>query len=149
MRGMWRAAGIVAGTALLAACRGGSERREPEKAADTVERTYGRPAEETWAAILSALRELRLTVESDHHDALGGDLVGRRGNKDRDRILVRARSVDPRSTLVSVSLEPGDRNLAEIIHRRIGERLGMGVSGDDGREPAPPGEAPGDGGKEP
>jgi len=139
---MKKFAAAVAGAALLASCRGGPD-REKENTADTVERTYARPAEETWGAVLSAARELRLNVESDHHDALGGDLMARRGNKDRDRVHIRVRSVERRSTLVSVTLDPGDRNLAEIIHRRVGERLGMSVSGENGRE-VPGGDVPED-----
>jgi hypothetical protein len=101
--------------------------RDTEQAAaiNTVTKTYSKPAEETWRAVLSVTKELDLRVDKDEHDALGGCLIAMRSNK--DEVHVDARSVDAQNTIVSVMVEPGDKNLAQIIQDRVSDRLGLNV----------------------
>jgi hypothetical protein len=92
---------------------------------NTITKTYSKPADETWRAILTVAKDLDLKMGADKHDALGGSLVAKRSNS--DEVHVEARSVDSQNTVVSVMVEPGDKNLAQIIQDRISDRLGLSV----------------------
>lgn len=52
-------------------------------------------------------------------------MIAKRSNK--DEVHVDARSVDAQNTTVSVLVEPGDKNLAQIIQDRVSDRLGLSV----------------------
>ncbi|HXG60778.1 MAG TPA: DUF3568 family protein [Planctomycetota bacterium] len=112
----------------LTACRGmgifGTEAapRNGEAPANAAVRRYPRSTEDVWSAVAAAMQSLDLRIESDRHDALGGELVARRAND--ERVSVRARSLDEASTQVTVSVGAGDRNLAEIVQNHIGRHLG-------------------------
>jgi hypothetical protein len=92
---------------------------------NSVSRNYSKSAEETWRAVQTVAKELDLRIDDDRHDALGGKLVALRSNK--DEVLIEARSLDAQNTTVSVSVEPGDRNLAQMVQDRIQDRLGLNV----------------------
>lgn len=112
----------------LTACRGagifGTEAASGngEPPASATVRRYPRSTEDVWSAVTAAMQSLDLRIESDRHDALGGELVARRANN--ERIVVRARSLDEASTQVIVHVGDGDRNLAEIVQNSIGRHLG-------------------------
>lgn len=112
----------------LTACRGlgifGTEAapRDGEAPANAAVRRYPRSTEDVWSAVAAAMQSLDLRIESDRHDALGGELVARRASD--ERVVVRARSLDEASTQVTVSVGTGDRNLAEIVQNHIGRHLG-------------------------
>lgn len=94
--------------------------------ANTLSRKYSRPATEVWTAVTNALQTLDLRIEEDRHDALGGQLTGVRATGDEVSILVK--SIDENSAQVSVNIEDGDRNMADIIHSHIAKNLGTSVA---------------------
>ena len=103
---------------------------------NTVSRTYTKSMNELWPAILTALKDLDLRVAEDQHDALGGRLMAQRANK--DSVIIDARSVDPRTLHVSVGVNPGDRNMAQIVQDRIAEALAADTRNEGfGRSAAP------------
>ncbi|HVR84232.1 MAG TPA: hypothetical protein VMU54_07975 [Planctomycetota bacterium] len=120
------AAVLILLASTLASCSTfGGRDSENAAAIHTVTKTYSKPADETWRAVLSVAKELDLRVETDQHDALGGMMIAKRSNK--DEVHVDARSVDAQNTTVSVLVEPGDKNLAQIIQDRVSDRLGLSV----------------------
>lgn len=108
---------------LLSACKSSGDSKSD---ANAVSRRYNRPATEVWTAATAALQALELTIEEDKHDALGGELTGLRATGDEVRLLVR--SVDDQGAVVSVSVEEGDKNMAEIIHGHIARHLGTSTA---------------------
>lgn len=94
--------------------------------ANAVNRKYNRPAPEVWNAVTNALQALDLRIEEDRHDALGGELSGLRATG--DEVRVRVRSVDESTSQVSISIEEGDRNMAEIIHSQVAKNLGTSTA---------------------
>lgn len=91
---------------------------------NTVERQYGKPAATVWDATVAALKSYDLRVDSDRHDDLGGELLARRA--DGHRITAKVSALDRNSSRVSVRVEPGNRDLAQMLHERIADKLGMG-----------------------
>jgi hypothetical protein len=112
----------------LAAC-GGSDKSSAGKQSDlgtginTVDRQYAKSASDTWDAAAAAMKSYDLTVDSDRHDAMGGELHGRRANG--EKVTVRVRSLDDKSSDVTVRVDPGNRNMAEMIHEKIADKLGL------------------------
>jgi len=112
----------------LAACSS-SDKSSSAKQGDlgtginTVDRQYGRPATDTWDAAVAAVKAYDLKVDSDAHDTMGGELRGHRANG--DKVLVKVRSLDDKSSNVSVRVEPGNRNMAEMLHEKIADKLGL------------------------
>jgi len=90
---------------------------------NTVDRQYGRSAADTWDASVAAVKAYDLTVESDHHDALGGEIRAHRAGG--EKVMVKVKSLDDRNSNVSVRVEPGNRNMAEMVHERIADKLGL------------------------
>jgi hypothetical protein len=93
---------------------------------NTVDREYSKPAPEACKAALQSAESADFKVLSDKHDQLGGELVVSRGDGKEVRILVK--SLDEKSSRVSVRVEPGDRDLANLMHERIAGNLGMGTA---------------------
>lgn len=112
----------ILSTALAAGigCRG----NDLGTGANTVEREYARPAAEVWTAALKSAESADLRILNDRHDRLGGDLIAERGNGNSVRILVK--SLDEKNSHVSVRVEPGDRDLANLLQERIAARVGLG-----------------------
>lgn len=106
----------------LGACRGS----DLGTGANTVDREYSKPASEVCRAVLQSAESAKLKVLSDKHDQLGGELVASRGDGKEVRILIK--SIDEKSSRVSVRVEPGDRDLSNLLHERIAGNLGMGVA---------------------
>lgn len=91
---------------------------------NTVERTYPKPPAALFDIVVASVTSFDLTMESDRHDALGGDIVARRA--DGSKVTVKISSLDAERSQVAVRVAPGNRNLAELIHQRISEKLGLG-----------------------
>jgi hypothetical protein len=91
---------------------------------NTVDRQYAKTPREAWDAAVAAVKAMELQVESDRHDALGGELVARRADGHRVNVIVKA--MDRNSSQVSVRVEPGNRNMAEMIHEWMADKLGLG-----------------------
>ena len=107
---------------LLGACSAFDSGSKTE--ANAVSRRYARPAPDVWAAVTSSLQALDLRIEEDRHDALGGKLRGVRATG--DEVIVKVKSLDEQNSQVSVAVEEGDRNMAEVIHSQIAKNLGAG-----------------------
>lgn len=91
---------------------------------DTVNREYSRPASEVYKVALQSAESAGFTLRTETRDRLGGDFVATRDDGKEVRILVR--SLDEKSSLVSVRVEAGDRDLAEGMQDRISGNLGIG-----------------------
>ena len=92
--------------------------------ANTIDREYAKPASEIWSASLKSAEAANLTLNSEHHDKMGGEIVACRANGDEVRITVV--SLAENTCRVSVRVGPGDRNLANLIQERIAEKTGLG-----------------------
>ncbi len=92
--------------------------------ANTVTRKYAKPAADVWDAAVAAVKSYDLSVDSDRHDRMGGEVVAHRAGG--DRVTINVRSIDDRNTDAAVRVDPGNRNMANLIHERIAEKLGMG-----------------------
>jgi hypothetical protein len=120
-------AGIVA---LMAACS--HEGKSPSSKGDwgtglnTVERKYAKTAADTFGAAVSALKAYDLTVDRDRSDEMGGEVVGRRA--DGRKVTVKVDALDKNSSRATVRVEPGDANLAQMIHEKMADELGMGTA---------------------
>jgi hypothetical protein len=112
----------IAALALLTSCKNRGFRDDPVQAANASGRTYAMDVERVWQSLQAAVKDLDLRPEKADHDALGGQMTVRRATG--EPIYVRVRSVNPGSTTVDVAMDNGDRNMAQIIQDRIGEKLG-------------------------
>ena len=70
------------------------------------------------------MKSLDLRIDTDRHDDLGGELVARRA--DGHRISIALSAGDKTSTRAAIRVEPGNRELAELVHERLADKLGMG-----------------------
>ena len=120
----------MAALALLVSCKSKGFRDDPAQSADVSGRTYAVDVERTWQAIQSAMKELDLDVEKSDHDALGGDLTATRATG--DPVFVRVRTVNPGTTQVDIAVEPGDRNMAQMIQERVAQKLGADTANGKG-----------------
>lgn len=90
---------------------------------NTVDRQYAKSAVEVWDAAVASVKSYDLKIESDRHDSLGGEIQARRAAG--EKVNVRIRSLDDRNASVSVRVDPGNRNMAEMIHEKIADKLGI------------------------
>jgi hypothetical protein len=88
---------------------------------NAVERTYARPAKDLVDVVAACLKSFELHMESDTHDELGGSIVALRA--DGHKVTAKISSVDRDHSQISIRVAPGNRNLADLIHERIAERL--------------------------
>jgi len=109
----------------LTSCKTFQGGPDPATSVNTVTKSYAKPADETWRSIETVAKDLELRIDTNQHDALGGSLVAVRPNK--DSVHIEARSADSQNTLVSVAVDPGDKNMAQIIQDRIADRLGLNM----------------------
>jgi len=120
--------GMAALVLALAACSS-NDKSSATKQSDlgtginTIDRQYGRSAADTWDAAVAAVKAYDITVETNSHDALGGELRAHRANG--EKVLVKVKSLDDKNSNVSVRVEPGNRNMAEMIHERIADKPGL------------------------
>jgi hypothetical protein len=110
----------ILGVLGLAACSD----RDLGSGVNTLDREYDKPAGDTWKAAVKSVEDAGLTIDRRPSDDFGGDLVARRASGDEVRVKVK--SLDDRRSAVSVRVEPGDRDLAKLIHERIAENVGLG-----------------------
>jgi len=88
---------------------------------NAVERSYDRSAGELIDVVATTLKTFDLRVESDTHDVLGGEIVARRA--DGHKVTAKITSRDDDHSDVSIRVAPGNRNLADMIHDRISQKL--------------------------
>jgi hypothetical protein len=87
---------------------------------NAVERDYPLTAAAMADVVRSTLTSFDLTLKDDRHDALGGDLSATRA--DGHEVHARITAVGKERARVSIRVAPGNRDLAELIHRRLAER---------------------------
>lgn len=88
---------------------------------NTVDRTYARAPADLVSVIQRSLLALDLKLESEKHDHLGGEAVAIRATG--QKVTVTTKALDAARSTVSVRVEPGDRNLANLVHDRITQSL--------------------------
>ena len=88
---------------------------------NAVERTYARPARDLVDVVAASLKSFELSMQSDTHDELGGSIVALRA--DGHKVTAKISSVDRDHSQISIRVSPGNRNLADMIHERIAEKL--------------------------
>jgi len=89
---------------------------------NAIEKRYDATPPRLFEVVTSSLQSYGLTVDSDRHDDLGGEIVARRA--DGSKVTARVTARDEASSDVSIRVAPGNRNLAEMIHARIAEKVG-------------------------
>ncbi|HLY12167.1 MAG TPA: DUF3568 family protein [Planctomycetota bacterium] len=100
----------------------GGTTNEPPKG--SVDRRYSKSPDEVARAASEALNDLQIPVQSDQHDALGGQIKAQRSNASEDTVIVWYQSADARTTQVSVGVAKGDRQIAQLIQDEIAQKLG-------------------------
>ena len=113
-------------TALAVGCGKSESEIAPKKTdfgtgLNTVEKFYEATPVKLVEVVTASLQSYDLKVESDRHDDLGGEIVARRA--DNSKVTAKITARDEASTEVSIRVAPGNRNLAELIHERIGEKV--------------------------
>ncbi|HLY74872.1 MAG TPA: DUF3568 family protein [Planctomycetota bacterium] len=98
---------------------------------NTVERTYGRVPADLVSIVQRSLLALDLKIESERHDNLGGEIVAIRATG--QKVTVTLKGLESNRSSVSVRVEPGDRDLANLVHDKITEYLVP--SGEKTRQP--------------
>jgi hypothetical protein len=88
---------------------------------NTVEKMYSATPVNLFEVVSASLKSYDLSVESDRHDDLGGEIVARRA--DGSRVTAKITARDEASSEVSIRVAPGNKNLAEMIHARIAEKV--------------------------
>lgn len=86
---------------------------------NTVDRIYGRPPADLVSVVQRSLLALDLKMDSEKHDNLGGELVAIRATG--QKVTVTIKGLESNRSTVSVRVEPGDRNLANLVHDKITE----------------------------
>lgn len=105
---------------------GATSQRDFGTGLNTVERKYAKPAPMVFDAAVAAVKHFDLEIEQNRGDSLGGDVVARRAGG--DRVTIKVRSIDANHSNAAVRVEPGNRNMAEMIHERIASELGLGTA---------------------
>jgi len=87
-----------------------------------LKRTYEAPMDKTWEATIKSVEELKLTVESEKHDALSGVIKGKMA--DEKGFEINLKRLSENSTEVGVRIGTfGDRTKSEAIHDKINSKL--------------------------
>jgi hypothetical protein len=119
-------------TAIAAVTLAGCDKSEQAKLApkktdfgtglNTVEKTYDVTPTRLFEVVTSSLQSYGLTVDTDKHDDLGGEIVAHRA--DGSKVTAKVTARDEASSEISIRVAPGNKNLAEMIHARIAEKVG-------------------------
>ena len=104
--------------AALASCSSG----DLGTGVNTVDREYSASVKEAHDAALMTLKNKDLQIESDKSDSLGASIVAKRGASD-DKVLVDVTPREKGKSLVSVRVQPGDKNQATMIQDEIDHNL--------------------------
>ena len=89
---------------------------------NTVDRDYTVSVKQAHDAAVQTLKDKNLQIESDKGDALGAEIVAKRGTSD-DKVLVDVKGLEKDKCTVSVRVQPGDKAQATMIQDRIEEKL--------------------------
>jgi hypothetical protein len=86
--------------------------------------TYNTPMQQVWPEALAAMDELKLTVDRQFIDEIGGEIDARR--VDGTVVKVRLKPAGDHSTTVGVRVGTiGNRDHAERVHHIIQQQLGI------------------------
>jgi hypothetical protein len=91
---------------------------------NTVSRDYMRTAPVAHEAAEEALKRSGMTIVNSRSDTLGGEIVARRAVE--SEIRVETRSLTETSCRITIRVEPGDAALANLLHERTANELGLG-----------------------
>ena len=87
-----------------------------------LKRNYEAPMDKTWEATIKSVEELKLTVESQKHDALSGVIKGKMA--DEKGFEINLKRLGENLTEVGVRIGTfGDREKSEAIHDKIHSKL--------------------------
>jgi hypothetical protein len=90
---------------------------------NTVDKEYSATVKQSHDAAVAALKTQDLEIESDKSDTLGASIVAKRKANPDNKVLIEVKAVEKDETRVSVRVQPGDRNQAQMIQDRIAEQL--------------------------
>ncbi len=87
-----------------------------------LKRNYEAPMDKTWEATIKSVEELKLTVESQKHDAFSGVIKGK--TADEKGFEINLKRLGENSTEVGVRIGTfGDRTKSEAVHDKIHSKL--------------------------
>ena len=87
-----------------------------------LKRNYEAPMDKTWEATIKSVEELKLTIESQKHDALSGVIKGKMA--DEKGFEINLKRLGENLTEVGVRIGTfGDRTKSEAIHDKIHSKL--------------------------
>ena len=87
-----------------------------------LKRNYEAPMDKTWEATIKAVEALKLTVESQNHDALTGVIKGKMA--DEKSFEINLKRIGENLTEVGIRIGTfGDRERSEAIHNKIHSML--------------------------
>ncbi len=87
-----------------------------------LKRNYEAPMDKTWEATIKSVEELKLTVESQKHDAFSGVIKGK--TADEKGFEINLKRLGENSTEVGVRIGTfGDRAKSEAVHDKIHSKL--------------------------
>ena len=89
---------------------------------NTVDREYKATVKEAHDASLAVLKAENLQVETDKTDSLGSAIVAKRGTSD-DKVMVDIKGLEKGKSRVSVRVQPGDKEQANMIQEKISQKL--------------------------
>src|SRR6185436_13746882 len=89
---------------------------------NTVDREYKATVKEAHDASLAVLKNEKLEIQDDKIDALGAQIVAKRSASD-DKVLIDVKALEKGKSRVSVRVQPGDKEQANLIQDKIGSKL--------------------------
>jgi hypothetical protein len=116
----WKAAGF--GFAVVVLTLASCSSSDLGTGMNTVDREYTTSVKEAHEAALAALKAENLQIASDKADALGANIVAKRGASD-DKVLVDVKGTDKGKTRVSVRVQPGDKEQATMLQEKIAAKI--------------------------
>jgi hypothetical protein len=89
---------------------------------NTVDREYKATVKEAHDASLAVLKNEKLDIQDDKIDALAAHIVAKRSASD-DKVLIDVKGLEKGKSRVSVRVQPGDKEQANLIQDKIGSKL--------------------------
>jgi hypothetical protein len=87
-----------------------------------LKRNYEAPMDKAWAATVSAVEEMKLTIESKQHDAFSGIIKGKMA--DGKSFAINLKRLSESSTEIGIRIGTfGDRQRSQAIHDTILSKL--------------------------
>jgi len=90
---------------------------------NTVDRDYDSTVKHAHDAAMATLKQQDLEIESDKSDTLGSSIVAKRKANPDNKVLIEVKALETDKTRVSVRVQPGDKNQANMIQDQIQKKL--------------------------